>query len=392
MISRVTNEFKIKSVIDLDSDKALAVMREFKSDAEKLKDIKLNFKVEGLDKVEGKMKELIALAEKLQRIQRDAGVNKNSNSSLKQTKEELEALNKYKDTYRTIQKLKQQQSKGINNESFARTQKEIDRLKASMDGFKASIQSVNGLGRLQLFDDAQENSALARMEGSINKLSEKAEKLKANFNSIEFKHVDIGNIESDINRVIAEVERLQDDAQSGVDLNMDIGRALNELNQLNERFDRLRRVEIDGLRNAERDARRLNSELSRSSHFMDEFKGSFASYTLGDIAGDFIVDGIRGIVSAFGELDKGMTNIKKVANPSEVDSKKEFKDIQTGAIQTAKLVGRSSADVMNAISSTLQAGIGNMKTSMDVAKQTMMFANVGELDTGNNFVCCKYYD
>lgn len=375
----MSQEFKIRSVIDLDAQKAQQVLKDFKEGSEKLKDIKINFKVDGLEKVEGKMKELIKLAEELRKIQSDVRTG-GSSSGAKQLKEEIEALNRYKDTYRTIQKLKQQQSKGLNDESFTRTEKEIQRLNEEMRGFRDTIQSVQGLGKLQLFDDAQENAGLARMEGSINKLSEKAEKLKNNFNDIEFKHADTGTMEAEINTIVQEVERLQTLAVSGVDLNMDIGRALGELAEVEARFRGLRDIEINALRNADADARRLNQELARGSAFMNDFRGSFVSFTLGNIAGDFIADGIRGITSAFGDLDKGMTNIKKVAKDSEVDSTGELKNIQHTAIETAQAVGQSSADVMNAIADTLQAGIGNMQTSMDVAKQVMMFANVGELD------------
>ena len=74
-----------------------------------------------------------------------------------------------------------------------------------------------------------------------------------------------------------------------------------------------------------------------------------------------------------------MREIKKVAQPSDIDTKSELNAIRKEAIGIAKDVGMASSDVQNAIGSALQAGIGGMKESIEVAKQSMILANVGDM-------------
>ena len=95
--------------------------------------------------------------------------------------------------------------------------------------------------------------------------------------------------------------------------------------------------------------------------------------------GDAVTDFARGLGQAYMELDRSMREIKKVADPSDIDTKSELNEIRKQAIGIAKDVGMASHEVQNSIGSALQAGMGGMRESIEVAKQSMILANVGDM-------------
>lgn len=426
----MANPFKISSKIDLNAQEATTVWNKFKSDAEKLKTIDIKIKVQGLEGITKDMTNLLELVNKVNSAQAKIGkkvISSEVNSS--ELKKQAELLNKYKDTYKTIEKLKQQKSKGVSDSSLNRINKDIDSLTNKLKTFKSSMNDST-LGKVKLFEESQANSQLVKLSKSITDIENKANKLQKSFNSIDFKNVDTGKLDSDISKVLLHIEELQSKSKQDINIDVDLNNALNELNKLETQIKQLKELDsikstfsnlesgmrdalsteyveklrgeiqqlesvvmqVDGafdrlasgakssLSNASSDIKRINSELQTSNKFMGDFTGSFASYTLGNVVGDGIVQGIRGIKDAYLEMDSAITNIKKVADPNDINTTAKLDNIRQAAIATAKDVGQSSSEVMNAIADTLQAGIGNIKTSMDVAKQTMMFSNVGELE------------
>lgn len=249
----------------------------------------------------------------------------------------------------------------------------------------------------------------------IKELSEHIDNLKKTSN-------DEIDIEVDINKALSEVKELKDviknlkdfDKLKGIfnDIKDSIKNTLGEdyvsklESQLNELesavynldgvFERLSGSMKDSFSEAISDIKLVQNEIKQASKitedfgnvarssinngFIDNFKSSFTAYTLGDIAGDTVINTIRGITDAYIEMDAAITNIKKVADENDINSVDKLENIKNTAIDVAKEVGKSSSEVMNAIADTLQAGIGNMQTSIDVAKQTMMLANVGDID------------
>lgn len=249
----------------------------------------------------------------------------------------------------------------------------------------------------------------------IKELSEHIDYLKKTSN-------DEIDIEVDINKALSEVKELKDviknlkdfDKLKGIfnDIKDSIKNTLGEdyvsklESQLNELesavynldgvFERLSGSMKDSFSEAIANIKLVQNEIKQASKitedfgnvarssinngFINDFKSSFTAYTLGDIAGDTVINTIRGITDAYIEMDAAITNIKKVADENEINSVDKLENIKNTAIDVAKEVGKSSSDVMNAIADTIQAGIGNMQTSIDVAKQTMMLANVGDID------------
>ena len=78
-------------------------------------------------------------------------------------------------------------------------------------------------------------------------------------------------------------------------------------------------------------------------------------------------------------MDAAMSNLKKVADFSDVNTSEKLESLRSQAIAVAKDVGMSSSDVINAIADTLQAGVGSMKDSIEVARSAMILANVGDM-------------
>ena len=249
----------------------------------------------------------------------------------------------------------------------------------------------------------------------IKELSEHIDDLKKTSN-------DKIDIEVDINKALSEVKELKDVIKNlkdfdklkgifdeigdsvkntlGKDYVSKLESQLNELEgtvyKVDGSFERLSSSMKDSFSEAISDIKLVQNEMKQASKitedfgnvarssinngFIDNFKSSFTAYTLGDIAGDTVINTIRGITDAYIEMDAAITNIKKVADENDINSVDKLENIKNTAIDVAKEVGKSSSEVMNAIADTLQAGIGNMQTSIDVAKQTMMLANVGDID------------
>ena len=249
----------------------------------------------------------------------------------------------------------------------------------------------------------------------IKELSEHIDNLKKTSN-------DEIDIEVDINKALSEVKELKDVIKNLKDFDKlkgifdEIGDSVkntlgkdyvskleSQLNELEDTvykvdgsFERLSSSMKDSFSEAISDIKLVQNEMKQASKitedfgnvarssinngFIDNFKSSFTAYTLGDIAGDTVINTIRGITDAYIEMDAAITNIKKVADENDINSVDKLENIKNTAIDVAKEVGKSSSEVMNAIADTLQAGIGNMQTSIDVAKQTMMLANVGDID------------
>ena len=142
-------------------------------------------------------------------------------------------------------------------------------------------------------------------------------------------------------------------------------------------------LNVDGLLSS---IKNLNSELKQTNtdflgikKIASDFRNEVASYSIGEVLGDATADFARSIGQSYIELDRSMREIKKVAQPSDIDTKSELNAIRKEAIGIAKDVGMASSDVQNAIGSALQAGIGGMKESIEVAKQSMILANVGDM-------------
>ena len=136
---------------------------------------------------------------------------------------------------------------------------------------------------------------------------------------------------------------------------------------------------LSTLKNVNRELNQSKDRFSSIKKIASDFKEEIASYTIGEALGEATVDLARDVGQAYLELDRSMRDIKKVADPGDINTVEKLNNIRKEAISVAKDVGMSSSDVQQSIAAALQAGIGGMKESIEVAKQSMILANVGDM-------------
>lgn len=124
-------------------------------------------------------------------------------------------------------------------------------------------------------------------------------------------------------------------------------------------------------------ASRYRSSVDR---FKNDFKSSFFGTSIGYLAGAALRHNLGAMVQTYKDLDASMTNVKKVADASDVRTKKQLRDIQKWSISTGKQVGMSSSDLQNSLATSIQSGMGDMKSSQLVARKAMILANVGDMN------------
>ena len=132
--------------------------------------------------------------------------------------------------------------------------------------------------------------------------------------------------------------------------------------------------------------RRMQSQLKKTStviktvnNFWNDFSSSLKAFTLGNVLGDMLTSSIYQIKDVFLELDQAMTDLKKVAETGDINTTDKLDAIQDKAMEVSKQVGMTTSETISGIASALQAGMGSMENSIEVAKNAMMLANVGDL-------------
>ena len=103
------------------------------------------------------------------------------------------------------------------------------------------------------------------------------------------------------------------------------------------------------------------------------------TYQLGDLIFDGIQNAMYSVKDIVISLDSAMANVRKVANPIDINTIDKLDEIKSKAIQISKEVGMASEDVINSIADTIQSGGYRMEEAIEIARQTMMLANVGEM-------------
>ena len=96
-----------------------------------------------------------------------------------------------------------------------------------------------------------------------------------------------------------------------------------------------------------------------------------------------IQDALYSVKDIVISLDSAMANVKKVADQIDVSSIDKLDEIKSKAISISKEVGMASEDVINSIADTVQSGGYRMEEAIEIARQTMMLANVGEMSAEN---------
>ena len=273
--------------------------------------------------------------------------------------------------------------------SFSKTVKELDKVEEKIAKLgKSDYANTDKISGAESIINNLRNT-LEKGLGSINaeglsKILIQIENLKAEAKNIDLDikiSKDSEKIETFIKGVTDQLEVLQSTAN-----NVDISHITNQFKDLKAGSDKnsvVMKSITDDVKTLEKS---LKSAGDTTSHvglsfrgFFDDLGDSLRTFTLGEIIGDVITDSLYQTWDVIKEMDAAMANLKKVADASDVNTSDKLDDIRSQAIQVSQDVGAASSDVINAIADSLQAGVGGMQESIQVARSAMVLANVGDM-------------
>lgn len=419
-----TEEFQIKTEVKLDTEKAEKEYQNFIKDKKDKIEIPIDIdaKIDSLGK---------DINNSLKRLSKKLNDNLQINNNTIKDIEKLDTVLKSLKT--SINAMESTNIKIFNIEGF-----DPKLLNDNINNIENYVKKVeNGYKKIndakQNFNNTSKNKNeptidMSKSIDELKKFENKLEALKYRFNNFDINIVGVENIQKIENDIKDIFDRAKKRSNQG--LKVESPEIQKEIQNLREQEKLIRKVQtlysnfqvkkieledivdkssIEQIDNIFRDAFRsitnmkdlkldfnadaltnamknMNREMSKTKtdflgikKIASDFKSELASYTLGDVLGDAVTDFARDIGHSYIELDRSMREIKKVAEPDDIDSMSELNNIRKEAIDIAKDVGMASSDVQNSVASALQAGIGGMKESIEVAKQSMILANVGDM-------------
>ena len=424
------SEFKIKVNVELDA-------KDLESQLKNLGEQPINVKLNGVDKIEAQLKSLKnsfrdafkiegSFAKDLNKIAKaieklnggGGGTNKPSSSTSK-------LVSEYKDLANTVEKLQKQLNKGLlNDDSIARSNSLIEKLKEQMSSLKGEMNKVE-LASIEAFEGKLENKHFAEMNNYLNKIETTATSLGTKLKSISFDHIDTSKIEKIENKL----KEIQDIAKQDIDLELNVGDILSDLDKISNEIKNLEKVEnlassfekiSSSVVNASGDIERLSSEIkslenvtdsldgSFSKAFKgvsddvknfksdlksvssggifgdwDDFTGNFSQFKIMDLAGDFIADSVRQMATAWKdtivETDSAITDLNKVLDKGGRLTGQSLDNYLGQVTQVAKGTGKSSTDVIQGTARAVQSGIKSTEDALKYAEKSAMFANIGDM-------------
>lgn len=244
----------------------------------------------------------------------------------------------------------------------------VKELQASLDKVISSVnwdkvdsltfdKSIAEIRKLESeIKEAFDIQASNKRNGEITLFSDK---VFSDLNRLKSEFKEIGNLESEFDRITNAIKNLGEVAPDRVSLSM------KEIRQ--------------DVSNLTKDLKELNSTSSRTGAFFDDLWDSMRTFTLGNMIGNALEDGVRAIKDVVVNLDGALTDLMKVAPDNFRGTSEDLKQVGRDAIEVAKVVGQSSEDVILGTAKALQTGAKNMKDAMEIAKGSAMFANVGDI-------------
>lgn len=183
-------------------------------------------------------------------------------------------------------------------------------------------------------------------------------------------------------KTFAQLDKFKKEFKNIGSLDHEIDRIKNSVKDLdNVAPDRLPhamksiRQEVKGLG----DELKSISKGSGVKNFFGDLYDSMRTFTLGNMIGNGIEDGVRAIKDVVLNLDSAMTDMMKVAPSNFKGTSQELKQVAREANEVGKSVGQSTDKVIQGTAKALQTGAKTMKDAMEIARNSAMLANVGDL-------------
>ena len=205
-------------------------------------------------------------------------------------------------------------------------------------------------------------------ENAVRKVNEFKTKTLSNLQELERKYKgtqlfdqvtrEVENFKSELKGLDAYLENVS---------NVDMSKLSSEFRRINQ-----------ALTQTKRDLGDMNKSIT--NNFFDDLYDSMRTFTLGNIIGDGIQNSVYAIKDTIVNLDSALRDMMKVAPTSFQGTADQLKQIKNDAVEVAKVVGRSSEDVIQGMAKALQTGAKTMSDALEIAKASATFANVGDLD------------
>ena len=433
------SEFKIKVSVDLDTSDIEGKLKDLGKDQE----IPIKINSSEINKIESQLKGLKAsfqdafkfdksfindvnkLVDALKKLNNLPGGN-SPNSPSKQVNS---LVNEYKDLANVYSKLQKQMNSGkLGESSIERTAKQMAELKTNMSQLYNEMDS-NAKKQIDLFNTKQMNKGLVDMNSAMNKIESQATSLLTRLNNIKLDN--LGEIDlSKLNKAKSQLEEFIALCKQDIELDLDVGSILSDLSRLTNETKNFEKIEdvfgkiesaskqIDlgnltneakdlvnyvdkmdgsfektfkgvnnGIKEAQSSIKKISSDTNGKGLFgsilgsKEDFLGNFASFTLAEVAGDFISDGIRTIARGWKdtvvETDAAMTDLRKVYDKNLTGN--ALKGYLDSVTEVAKGTGKSSVDVIQGTAKAVQSGISDIDKALTFAKQASIFSNVGDV-------------
>ena len=204
-------------------------------------------------------------------------------------------------------------------------------------------------------------------DNAVRKVNEFKTKMLSNLQELERKYKGTQMFD----QVVREVEKFKTELR-GLDSylenvsNVDMSHLSGEFRRINQ-----------DLTQTKRDLSDMSNTMK--SNFFDDLYDSMRTFTLGNIIGDAIQDGVSAIKDTIVNLDSALRDMMKVAPSSFKGTTEQLKAVKNDAVEVAKAVGQSSEDVIQGMAKALQTGAKTMGDALEIAKSSATFANVGDL-------------
>ena len=433
------SEFKIKVSVDLDTSDIEGKLKDLGKDQE----IPIKIDSSEINKIESQLKGLKAsfqdafkfdksfindvnkLVDALKKLNNLPG----GNSPNKPSNPASSLVNDYKELANVYSKLQKQMNSGkLGEESIKRTAMQMSELKTNMSQLYDRMNS-NAKQQIDLFNTKQMNKGIVDMNSAMNKIESQATSLLTRLNNIKLDN--LGEIDlSKLNKAKSQLEEFIALCKQDVELDLDVGSILSDLSKLTnetKNFEKIQDVfgkiesaskQIDlgnltneakdlvnyvdkmdgsfektfkgvnnGIKEAQSSIKKISSDTNGKGLFgsilgsKEDFLGNFASFTLAEVAGDFISDGIRTIARGWKdtvvETDAAMTDLRKVYDKNLTGN--ALKGYLDSVTEVAKGTGKSSVDVIQGTAKAVQSGISDIDKALTFAKQASIFSNVGDI-------------
>ena len=342
---------------------------------------------------------------------------------------------RYKELYAEKEKFEKAMSTTVDDSAYNKLESSLKKVNNGLKEVRSQITSQDHIGKIELFDADRVTAQSREVIQSIDKIRSEAEKMlvtarelknseyvdKSSLSMLEVYLNKLANANLDstqsevrsLNSQLTQTRELLAHIQSGKDSNMFRSMKNIEMDKINDSIAKFKK-DFKGVLNdasfeaLEASARRLSQVMDRDSftqgareltaqlkharnqmdglvrssskyNFFEDLYTNMRTYQLGDLIFDGIQNAMYSVKDIVISIDSAMANVKKVANPIDVNTIDKLESIKSQAISIAKEVGMASEDVINSISDTIQSGGYAMEEAVEIARQTMMLANVGEM-------------